>query len=707
MSYSKLDLPGWGGWSDDGGDNDARQRLIVDLTDPIARDTALTGGKAAALATAAAAGLRTLPGVILTTAFSRAVDAGTAVANAPVISEAFLRAAGPTAALVARSSSVIEDTVDSSMAGQFDSVLGITTLDELADAVTTVLGSRRRAQATGQPIAVLIQPLIEPAFGGVLFGVDPVTGRTDRLVVSAVRGAPEPLVSGRVSGSRYVLDTSGHVVDADIGDGPKLRTRQLHRLMSLAADVAAVFGAPQDVEWAIGTDGRLWLLQSRPVTSEVRGAPSGPIYGPGPVAETFPEPLTELERDLWVPPLRDAVREAVLLAGIASKKELDTTDVVVTVDGRVAVDLHLAGEVPSHRHNALHPMRAAAQVRSAWRVGRLRAALPRLAAHVLDQADRDLKDVPALDALTPRQLLSVLHRGTSVLRSIHAHEILMGMLLDTGDNAVTGASVALRALADGRADGLDDAAIVEANPVVLALTPPRIGGAVALPADVAYSHTHTPDGDAPNPNGVLREALRLRVRWVQELTGRAAWALGRRLVADGKLATPDAIRHLTLADLDAITAGAAVAVPAPAAGPAPVTSAALPARFQLSDRGKAIEARPPRHRRRAKDTTGTGAGGGRGRGPVTYDAIDPAPGSVLVTTTLTPGLGPLLPRLAGIVAETGSVLSHLAILARESGVPTVVGYVGAAAALPEGAIALVDGDVGKISVERQPEEVAR
>ena len=59
---------------------------------------------------------------------------------------------------------------------------------------------------------------------------------------------------------------------------------------------------------------------------------------------------------------------------------------------------------------------------------------------------------------------------------------------------------------------------------------------------------------------------------------------------------------------------------------------------------------------------GTGAGGGAGRGRVTYDAQDPPTGSVLVTTTLSPGLGPLLTRLNGIVAETGSVLSHLAIL---------------------------------------------
>jgi pyruvate,water dikinase len=74
---------------------------------------------------------------------------------------------------------------------------------------------------------------------------------------------------------------------------------------------------------------------------------------------------------------------------------------------------------------------------------------------------------------------------------------------------------------------------------------------------------------------------------------------------------------------------------------------------------------------------------------------------VLVTTTLTPGLAPLLTRLDGIVAETGSVLSHLAILAREAGVATVVGYANAVRDLPEGVEVLVDGETGRVTLEEK------
>lgn len=84
---------------------------------------------------------------------------------------------------------------------------------------------------------------------------------------------------------------------------------------------------------------------------------------------------------------------------------------------------------------------------------------------------------------------------------------------------------------------------------------------------------------------------------------------------------------------------------------------------------------------------------------VTRDEEDPPEGSVLVVATLRPGLGPLLPKLSGIVSETGSVLAHLAILARESGVATVVGHQGALEELTEGATVSVDGQSEEVTVQ--------
>ena len=683
--------------------SDDRDRpLLVRLDEPAACDVTLTGAKAANLARAAGSGLATLPGAVLTTEFAAAVDRGASLAGHPALRRALDDAGGADHRLVARSSSVAEDTPESSMAGQFESVVDIDGLDELEAAVKEVLASRSRTHTEDEPIAVLVPPFLDPAFGGVLFGIDPVTGRTDRRVIAAVDGAPVDLVSGEVNGSRYLVDERGGVLEHQRDDGADLRSADLVRLADLAADAARVFGGPQDIEWAIGRDGALWLLQSRPVTTTAIGAPRSPVYGPGPIAETFPEALAPLESDLWIPPLRSAVRAALRLTGAATESELDASEVVVLVDGHAAIDLALAGEIDRPVAPRLrNPISAARHLGATWRTGRLRAALPHLAGHVLDRADRDLEALPPLPELTGRQLLSVIHRSRRALHSVHAHEILMGMLTDTGANRMTGASLALRILVEARRDGIEDAEIVLRSPAVLALTAPRIGPAVELPPDPTAVDLAT-DPTGGDDSGLLREALRLRVRWLQELSGRAAWELGERLSTAGVLPTAEAVAVLTVDDLDALVTQRADLLPGTvAARLADVPrhgGGRLPARFQLTDRG-----RPCQVQRGHETGGGTGAGGGVATGPVTYDTEHPPPGTVLVTTTLTPGLGPVLGQLAGLVSETGSVLSHLAILAREAGVATVVGYQGALADLPEGTVVTVDGVTGQVSSAPLPD----
>ena len=71
-------------------------------------------------------------------------------------------------------------------------------------------------------------------------------------------------------------------------------------------------------------------------------------------------------------------------------------------------------------------------------------------------------------------------------------------------------------------------------------------------------------------------------------------------------------------------------------------------------------------------------------------------GSVLVVGHLDPRLAPVIPRLAGLVAETGNALSHLAILAREHHVPVVVGLADATTRFTAGDHVVVDGSAGSV-----------
>src|SRR5215211_4811347 len=236
---------------------------VVDLDDELACDLDVAGAKAAALAQARAARLPALPGFVLTTAGAEAVAAGrTSRFHATALLAAWEALSdGGTRSLVVRSSSTVEDGGSQSMAGLFRSVLDVRGWEAFLAAVDEVIASGR-----GAPIAVLVQPFLQPAWGGVLFGADPVTGRRDRLVVAVVPGGPDRLVSGEVDGAHYTMDTSGklHAANSPLAGFGKTHLRDLAHL---SARAAAVFGAPQDVEWAVKDDGGLVLLQARPITT--------------------------------------------------------------------------------------------------------------------------------------------------------------------------------------------------------------------------------------------------------------------------------------------------------------------------------------------------------------------------------------------------------------------------------------------------------
>jgi rifampicin phosphotransferase len=703
---------------------------VVDLDDVLARDPVVTGAKAAALARARAHGLSVLPGFALTTAAARALEAGAASREHAVALHTAWQGLSDDGRrpLVVRSSSTVEDSESQSMAGMFTSILDVHGWEAFIAAVDQV------AQSGGEaPIAVLVQPFLQPAWGGVLFGADPVTGRTDRLVVAAVPGGPDRLVSGQVDGIQFTLSSRGRLRDGGKNLPQPLHARRARRrLVRLARRAAATFAGPQDIEWAMEDTGRLVLLQSRPITAigdEARAG--GPILGPGPVAETFGLPLRSLEEDLWVPPLRDGIREALTFTGATPARKLRRSPVVVTVGGRVAADLELLGLTGGRRSlwSRLDPRPPARRLKAAWRVGRLKVALPALADDLIGDIDADLSSVPAVETLSPTELVRLLRRSRQTLTALHGHEVLAGQLLDDGDTPTTAASAALRLLVEMRNDGtvVDDADLVARHPLLLSLLPPTIGGEMRLPpppASLPTTPSHAGGEAAVGASGAseyrksssvrasehrdsssVRESLRLRARWVHELTALAALALGRVLVDRGVLASATDVANLRLDELVSLvesggslvrndrashlrSASALVLDLRRPAEPGPP----LPASFRLSADEVVVPVATGR------DDDGRGAGGGRRVGRVHVGTDDPpVPGDVLVVRTLDPALASLLPGLGGLVAETGSVLSHLAILAREYGVPTVVSFPGAVDRLAPGSWVVVDGTTGEVS----------
>ena len=199
-----------------------------------------------------------------------------------------------------RSSAVGEDASTSSFAGQFRTVLNVPR-EHVAAAIIavwrstdadTVTAYRDQVQAAPGAMAVVIQPMLTATTAGVVFTAEPLSNNPEHIVVNAVWGLGEGLVSGLTTPDHWVVDrASGHVLEQhratqdrrvtvapiegtvveptapDQATRPPLTLIQLADVVHLALQAETHFTGPQDIEWAYADD-RFWLLQARPITTQ-------------------------------------------------------------------------------------------------------------------------------------------------------------------------------------------------------------------------------------------------------------------------------------------------------------------------------------------------------------------------------------------------------------------------------------------------------
>lgn len=220
-----------------------------------------------------------------------------------------------------RSSGIAEDLDDASFAGQYESVLGVTTVEEVAAAVTRVRASGRASHlaeyrgthggGSNACVAVLIQRLVEGSAAGVAFSANPVTG-DDEAVVEAVRGLGDRLASGDADADRWVIGAAARpVLDTGV-----ISRSTAEAVGALARRVAQVRGGPQDVEWALDR-GEVVVLQARPIT----GLPLAPALDIPPgrwLKDTihWSGPMTPVGASILLPLLETLLAEVFAEFGI-------------------------------------------------------------------------------------------------------------------------------------------------------------------------------------------------------------------------------------------------------------------------------------------------------------------------------------------------------------------------------------------------------
>lgn len=205
-----------------------------------------------------------------------------------------------------RSSATAEDLPEASFAGQQQTFLNVQGEDKVVAAVQGCWASLFESRAIFYRhehgfdhlkvgIAVPVQEMVQSEASGVMFTVDPVTNDRAKIIIEAVFGLGEAIVSGEVTPDLYVIDKKKlKIVDKKIEkqewqltknpvswatetnvwvpihdanqNQQKLADKDIIALATLGKHLEKVYNFPQDIEWAISRD-KLFIVQTRPVTT--------------------------------------------------------------------------------------------------------------------------------------------------------------------------------------------------------------------------------------------------------------------------------------------------------------------------------------------------------------------------------------------------------------------------------------------------------
>src|SRR5215207_7415389 len=342
-----------------------------------------------------------------------------------------------------RSSATTEDLPDASLAGQQETFLNVSGIDQLLEAVQHCWASLWTARAIayrGQhqiqsdkiSLAIVVQELIDADASGIVFTADPVTGDDSVIEINAAWGLGEAVVGGQVTPDRMTVErssgrimrtvintktimtqltdggTTSQAVSSDRQDAPALTVPQAQRLVDLAIMVEDIFKDPMDIEWCRRGD-QLFILQARPITTAVHPDPwndsrSGDfLWTNTNVGEAIPDVMTPATWSMVQVFLTDAMATASIppyvgYGRIGGRIYLNVS-VMMTLSAAVGVSEKRYRSLTEEVFGRLPDDLEIPPVRARWR-DIIRAVLP-MALHVLGEARRDARVLDAYLAAHP------------------------------------------------------------------------------------------------------------------------------------------------------------------------------------------------------------------------------------------------------------------------------------------------------------------
>ena len=250
-----------------------------------------------------------------------------------------------------RSSASNEDRSTASNAGQYDTCLFVDR-QHLLESINKCLASldshrvkdyAQHFELSKGTMNIVVEEMIDSDKAGVLFTAGPNNGSA--ILIEAVEGQGENLVSGQVNAHRYEISRKNYRSCSD----DLLTEREVRQLYETGKKIRTTFGEEKDIEWAI-KEGELYLLQMRPITTEIIDIEefdrdedlSGHLFTKRNVGEMMPGAVTPLTLSTSVKAIDYGMRFMLYIAGVyKSPFEEEPLKLISSISGHLFFDMNL------------------------------------------------------------------------------------------------------------------------------------------------------------------------------------------------------------------------------------------------------------------------------------------------------------------------------------------------------------------------------
>lgn len=250
-----------------------------------------------------------------------------------------------------RSSASNEDQSTASNAGQYETCLFVDRL-HLLESIQKCLNSLNSHRVKDYVehfdlsqgmMNIVVQEMVDSDKAGVLFTASPNNGSA--ILIEAVKGQGENLVSGQVAAHQYEISRKNYRSCPD----DLLNESEIKQLYETGRKIRTTFGEEKDVEWAI-KDGALFLLQMRPITTEVIDIEefdrdddvSSHLFTKRNVGEMMPGAVTPLTLSTSAKAIDYGMRYMLYIAGVyKSPYEEKPLRLISSISGHLFFDMNL------------------------------------------------------------------------------------------------------------------------------------------------------------------------------------------------------------------------------------------------------------------------------------------------------------------------------------------------------------------------------